>query len=481
MEKSYSDKALASVLTQIQMKKIQDYNRANMRRPAHLFGPMPKGSVLRPESSMSMTPDFMRQQAEGSVRPVSINEVGANPREITNPTPKDLGYPPHASGALGSNQGQGLGYPPHASGALGQAPSYQDQFPVDGAVQGTNPNAATMGSDETAGQPSMMDKITGYKPGMGMQQLFEATGRTFGNPLIGTPGVSIGDEYSKLNPAYAEKKRTKLAQDKLRELEASKEADAANMRAVQDEQLRELYARGALKPDQFKRAMALGGDRQKLIDQITPSGKVNETAFTKEMGKKIAQDAAEWISGGKAKSNMHLAKLDSVSRYLGNTEDLYSSLPIASELVREYLPDSWKSITKSGRKFVENKEIAQSVAAESLKSILGGQFAKIEGENLLKRLWNDSLGNDANKRKLQQLIDYTREVHARRDMISQMASQGASPSQILAAEAKMGDDARDTIRDIIDGKAEGASEMSGSEGEKQNTTKTGVNYRILGN
>jgi len=200
--------------------------------------------------------------------PLPANANNSPDRFPFNPPPipvQDLGYPPHASGALGSNQGQGLGYPPHASGALGQAPSYQDQFPVDGAVQGTNPNAAMMGGDETAGQPSMMDKIMGYKPDMGMQQLFEATGKAFGNPLIGVApsagGTSIGGEYSNLNPAYAEKKRTKLAADKLREQEESQENEKRQYIKMGLES-------GAITPKHAQRLMALKGVPKGIKDII---------------------------------------------------------------------------------------------------------------------------------------------------------------------------------------------------------------------
>jgi len=218
----------------------------------------------------NMTPEQRREMIKLQAEKMEQHKA-KNPKNVRNLGP----YPAHASGALSppiasgnaTTRGAPMPQPPLDNNT---APSYQDQsmkphlgsaFPVDGAVQGTNPNAVMMGSDETAGQPSMMDKITGYKPDMGMQQLFEATGKAFGNPLIGTPGVSIGEEYSKLNPAYAEKKRTKLAADKLREQEESQENEKRQYIKMGLES-------GAITPKHAQRLMALKGVPKGIKDII---------------------------------------------------------------------------------------------------------------------------------------------------------------------------------------------------------------------
>jgi len=255
---------------------------------------------LTPEQTAEMIRKMQEAKLAGNLisgqgaKSKAVRPAGMNPRSRALPSyvpPKqETPLPANANNSPDRSPSnpppipvQDLGYPPHASGALGQAPSYQDQsmkphlgsaFPVDGKVQGTNPNAVDpmmgdwnpmMGGDETAGQPSMMDKIMGYKPDMGMQQLFEATGKAFGNPLIGVApsagGTSIGGEYSNLNPAYAEKKRTKLAADKLREQEESQENDKRQYIKMGLES-------GAITPKHAQRLMALKGGLPKGIKDI---------------------------------------------------------------------------------------------------------------------------------------------------------------------------------------------------------------------
>ena len=317
----------------------------------------------------NMTPEQRREMIKLQAEKMEQHKA-KNPKNVRNLGP----YPAHASGALSppiasgnaTTRGAPIPQPPLDNNT---APSYQDQsmkphlgsaFPVDGAVQGTNPNAVMMGSDETAGQPSMMDKITGYKPDMGMQQLFEATGKAFGNPLIGTPGVSIGEEYSKLNPAYAEKKRTKLAADKLREQEESKENDKRQYIKMGLES-------GAITPKHAQRLMALKGGLPKGIKDIidaktfgnvdnlgtykggriltTPTKTKAGSAINPDTGKVTYFTQEQLLEDSTSKNNMKNVPTDRVMSSNTQVQDAKSAMKYLESATSTGIPGqllSWK-------------------------------------------------------------------------------------------------------------------------------------------
>lgn len=127
--------------------------------------------------------------------------------------------------------------------------------------------------------------------------------------------------------------------------------------------------------------------------QGTPTGR-KPTEYDKVRDREMAKDLTEWTLGGQAQAASQLRRLKDVIQRLDRGENV--SGPFVGNL-------PLKSITAPGAKDVQ--DTVASVVQQSLKAILGGQFAQQEAEQLLKRAYDPGLDEKLNSKRLKILYD----------------------------------------------------------------------------
>jgi hypothetical protein len=145
------------------------------------------------------------------------------------------------------------------------------------------------------------------------------------------------------------------------------------------------------------------------VDVLTgPAGeifKVSEPRFVKasqmqsEVDKKFADDVADFVSGGAVKAAANIAKLDGAITALKDSGTVGASGPIVG-----LIPEKVRKPFTTDKTMAIQKDVEQ-VVQESLKAILGAQFAQKEAEQLLSRSFDTSLSEEANAARLEALRD----------------------------------------------------------------------------
>jgi len=104
--------------------------------------------------------------------------------------------------------------------------------------------------------------------------------------------------------------------------------------------------------------------------------------------KSFAKEYSEWISGGFSNVQSNVKKLEGVMGKLSS----------GTEYGGKIVPRAARALYD--RDSVAMEEEVESVAFESLKKILGGQFSEKEGQRLVEQSYNPKLTNKENLRKV---------------------------------------------------------------------------------
>ena len=143
-----------------------------------------------------------------------------------------------------------------------------------------------------------------------------------------------------------------------------------------------------------RRIAYLGGARE---GSEGPKPTPGEKAMDTEVGK----DLAKWTIGGEgARSAARQRRLMDVA------DTLLSGKNITGPLLgwfTENMPGTF-SMTETGQRAINTKDIIESVVQTDLRAILGGQFAQEEGKALIKRAYNPRLTEEQNAARIKLLL-----------------------------------------------------------------------------
>lgn len=131
--------------------------------------------------------------------------------------------------------------------------------------------------------------------------------------------------------------------------------------------------------------------------------KLDLTPIEKEIDKQFGKEAAQYIGkGGKAKADRNIKQLKEALNTLESGKDTLTGPVIG------HMPDWLRSIAAPESLDLQGK--VAGVVQQSLREILGGQFAEREGENLLKRSYDPTLEEGFNKKRIEDLLTQLQEA-----------------------------------------------------------------------
>lgn len=117
----------------------------------------------------------------------------------------------------------------------------------------------------------------------------------------------------------------------------------------------------------------------------------------KAVDRAFAKEYVDWTTSGLPDVKKGLIQLvEAQKRLLSGDENL--SGPVVGRM-----PDFAKAITHP--QAIDVRDQVQEVVQRNLRAILGGQFAKQEGEQLIARAYNENLSEEVNARRLNRLIN----------------------------------------------------------------------------
>lgn len=147
---------------------------------------------------------------------------------------------------------------------------------------------------------------------------------------------------------------------------------------------------GGRRPD-----VGVVGATQSQEEQINQQ---RQTAAGKAVDEQFAKDYVAFTTGGAQDAAKQLAQLkDVVTRLNAPGADLTGP-------IRGRVPDSIQAFTATGQKAIGTRERVEEVVQRSLRAILGAQFTEKEGERLIARAYNPTLGEKENAVRVQRLL-----------------------------------------------------------------------------
>ena len=163
---------------------------------------------------------------------------------------------------------------------------------------------------------------------------------------------------------------------------------------------------------------SLGGPDEELPESLRDIGYVGGpdreggTVYDKKFDQVTASDLAEWQLNGQSTALSNLNALKSVIDELeGKVPNPKYGEPGQSEFEdKKNLTGYWVGQAMPGRTLfapgsVDAEDRVGKVIQQSLKAILGGQFAQAEADALIRRSYNKSLGEDINANRLKTTYD----------------------------------------------------------------------------
>ena len=151
----------------------------------------------------------------------------------------------------------------------------------------------------------------------------------------------------------------------------------------------DLYTKDPEKFAQLKEAGVLGSG-----GTTVNVGGQEMTPGWKKIDERFADDYIKWTGGGGADTAGNIAKLQDVLGKLESGEKLTG--PIMGQM-----PDFIMAFLDPDA--VGSREAVEGVVQRNLKAVLGAQFTEKEGEKLIKRAYNPTLGGAENARRLRVL------------------------------------------------------------------------------
>lgn len=161
-----------------------------------------------------------------------------------------------------------------------------------------------------------------------------------------------------------------------------------------------------VKPEKRTFTDPKGGGEYEADVLVGPAGeifKVSSPRFVKasamqaKVDADFASDVAEFNSGGAVKMQANISKLDNAIKVLRESGTIGASGPIVG-----LIPEKVRKPFTTDKTMAIQKDVEQ-VVQESLKMILGAQFAQKEAEQLLARAFDTSLSEQANADRVEVL------------------------------------------------------------------------------
>lgn len=125
--------------------------------------------------------------------------------------------------------------------------------------------------------------------------------------------------------------------------------------------------------------------------------------------KEFAKENVEWQQEGSIFALRDLADLDKATNLLIDAADRESSLftgPIISQF-----PDWMRAMTEDGVEAIDARAAIRNVVMKSLRAILGGQFAFLEGEKLVANTYDETLPPEVNLARIRSLYKSIRDAY----------------------------------------------------------------------
>lgn len=176
-----------------------------------------------------------------------------------------------------------------------------------------------------------------------------------------------------------------------------------------------------------KMADAEMAERELEKPELTPGQKAMDTAFAADFGK--------FLQGGKASAEANISKLrdalEKLSPKDGKKREHNYSGPVVS-----LLPDRVRQEATALKQQVE------TVIQQSLKDILGGQFAQAEADQLFRRSYDDTLGEELNAAKVEATLGFLEEMYKAKTSMAEyfgkygtlVGYEGGNPKSMIGRE-----------------------------------------------
>jgi hypothetical protein len=181
----------------------------------------------------------------------------------------------------------------------------------------------------------------------------------------------------------------------------------------------------------------------------------------------FAPDVNDFISGGAVKAQANIDKLDNAIAALKSASTIASSGPIVG-----FIPEKVRKPFTTDATMAIQKDVEQ-VVQESLKMILGAQFAQKEAEQLLARSFDTSLSEEANAARVEVLkTQLQNALDARTAAVNYFQKNGTLAGHKYEAKAP-------SAGDLDAGLTPGAPTPTISTDEIRVDTRTGKKYKLV--
>ena len=264
-----------------------------------------------------------------------------------------------------------------------------------------------------------------------MSKMGDGIGDWFGNEE-NIANLAIGLNSMRLNPDAGLAKAMESKLTSLRKNKASNKT-AEQLRKMGRNDLADAVEKGALDgktawalafkaPSAFQEKLDLYNKDPEEFEKLKDAGVLGGASTTvnvngdkmtpgwKKIDERFADDYIKWTGGAAADTAGNIAKLEDVLGKLESGEKLTG--PIMGQM-----PDFIMAFIDPDA--VGSREAVEGVVQRNLKAVLGAQFTEKEGEKLIKRAYNPTLGGEENARRLRVLTKQMNSALQSKNQMSQ--------------------------------------------------------------
>lgn len=218
-----------------------------------------------------------------------------------------------------------------------------------------------------------------------------AMAEAFGKPTqTGAFGETLGNVGAALRPVAAARQQFDIDREG-RLLELDQALGGIDTSLLGNEfKLRQLMRSGDT---------TLAKEAARILGKTVPprggAGGANLPPAIKSLDAKMATEYTDWVTGGQEFMLSKQALLTGAIEQLGTNDNLSGPwIGLIPKIARDIVMPEASNV----------QEVIETVAQESLKAILGGQFGQREGEMLLERTFNPRLEEAQNRKRAQALL-----------------------------------------------------------------------------
>ena len=138
------------------------------------------------------------------------------------------------------------------------------------------------------------------------------------------------------------------------------------------------------------------------VEQIgsSPSTYINMPAGMNALDSYFANNViGPWQNGGQVTAMSNIASLTPVLQALVDNK----GAPLTGAVISTF-PDYVKKFFPAGVESLNARQLVEQVVQRNVREILGAQFTQVEGENMVKRAYDERLGEPENAQRLQRLL-----------------------------------------------------------------------------